>query len=42
LGLPEGHDQIASLVTIRESKVFQIRDYKTKAEALAAVQRGRQ
>ena len=42
LGLPEGHDQIASPVTIRESKVFQIRDYKTKAEALAAVQRGRQ
>lgn len=35
LGLPEGHDQIASLVTIREGKVVQMRDYKTKAEALA-------
>ena len=39
VGPPEGHDQIASLVTIREGKVVQMRDYKTKAEALAAVQR---
>jgi ketosteroid isomerase-like protein len=36
LGLPEGHDQIASLVTIRAGKVLQMRDYKTKADALAA------
>jgi ketosteroid isomerase-like protein len=40
LGLPEGHDQIASLVTIREGKVVQMRDYKSKAEALAAVGEG--
>jgi ketosteroid isomerase-like protein len=37
LGLPEGHDEISSLVTIREGKVVQMRDYKTKAEALAVV-----
>jgi hypothetical protein len=37
LGLPEGQDETANLVTIRESKVVQMRDYKTKAEALAAV-----
>ena len=35
-GLPEGHDQTANLVTIREGKVVSMRDYKTKAEALAA------
>jgi ketosteroid isomerase-like protein len=39
---PEGHDQIASPVTIRDSKVFQIRDDKTKAEALAAARQGSQ
>jgi hypothetical protein len=36
LGLPEGHDQIASLITIREGTVVQMRDFKTKAEALVA------
>jgi ketosteroid isomerase-like protein len=40
LGLPEGHDQIASLVTIRDGKVVQMRDYKTKAEAVASVSKG--
>jgi ketosteroid isomerase-like protein len=37
LSLPEGHDEIASLITIREGKVVQMRDYKTRAEALAAI-----
>jgi ketosteroid isomerase-like protein len=36
LGLPEGHDEIASVITIREGKVVQMRDHRSKAEALAA------
>jgi hypothetical protein len=36
LGLPESHDQIASLIRIREGQVVRMRDYKTKAGALAA------
>jgi ketosteroid isomerase-like protein len=37
LGLPEGHDEISSVITIREGKVVRMRDYMTRAEALAAV-----
>ena len=40
LGLPEGHDELASLVTIREGTVISMRDYKTKDEALAAAGEG--
>jgi hypothetical protein len=33
---PESHDQIASLISIREGQVVRMCDYKTKAGALAA------
>jgi ketosteroid isomerase-like protein len=36
MGLPEGHDEIATLVTIRDGKVVQMRGYTTKDEALIA------
>jgi ketosteroid isomerase-like protein len=36
-GLPEGHDETANLITIRNGKVVALQDYKTKADALAAV-----
>jgi ketosteroid isomerase-like protein len=34
--VPEGHDESANLVTIRDGKVVAMRDYRTKAEALEA------
>lgn len=36
LGLPEGHDETANLVTILDGKVVAMHDYRTKAEALDA------
>jgi ketosteroid isomerase-like protein len=39
-GLPEGHDEIANVVTIRDGKVISMRDYLTKADALAAASEG--
>lgn len=33
MGVPEGHDESASLVTIRDGKVVSMRDYMTKADA---------
>jgi hypothetical protein len=39
-GLPEGQDETANLVTIRDAKVVAMRAYKTKAEAVAAVGEG--
>ena len=36
-GIPEGHDESANVVTIRDGKVVSMRDYMTKAEALAVV-----
>ena len=40
MGVPEGHDETANLLTIRGGKVVAMRDYTTKAEALAAVSDG--
>jgi hypothetical protein len=37
LGVPEGHDESANVVTIRDGKVISMQDYKSKADALAAV-----
>ncbi|MFL5864512.1 MAG: nuclear transport factor 2 family protein [Solirubrobacteraceae bacterium] len=39
-GVPEGHDESANLVAIRDGKVVSMQDYKTKADALAAVRDG--
>jgi ketosteroid isomerase-like protein len=36
-GVPEGHDESANVVTIRDSKVVSMQDYKTKADALVAL-----
>src|SRR5207244_12543577 len=35
-GLPEGHDETANVVTIREGKVLAMREYRPQAEARAA------
>lgn len=40
MGVPEGHDESANMVTIRDGKVMSMQDYKTKADALAAVSDG--
>ena len=40
LGLPQGHDATATLVTIRDGIVVAIQDYRNKDEALEAVQGG--
>jgi ketosteroid isomerase-like protein len=37
LGLPEDHDEVANLVTFRDGKVIAMQDYRSRAEALAAV-----
>ncbi len=39
-GVPEGDDESANLVTIRDGKVVSMQDYRTKADALAAVSGG--
>ena len=38
LGLPEGHDETASVVTIRNGKVIAMQDYRSRAEAIDASQ----
>ena len=40
MGVPEGHDESANVVTLRDGKVGSMRDYRTKADALAAVRGG--
>ena len=37
-GLPEGHEEIASLVTVRDGKVMAMKGYLGKAEARAALE----
>jgi ketosteroid isomerase-like protein len=37
LGLPKDHDEVANVVTFRDGKVIAMQDYRSKAEALAAV-----
>jgi hypothetical protein len=38
LGLPEGHDETANVVTIRDGKVIMMQDYRSRGEAINAVQ----
>jgi len=38
LGLPDGHDETANLVTIRDGKVIAMQDYRSRAEAIDALQ----
>lgn len=40
LGLAQGHDEMANVVTIRDGTVVEMLDYKTKADALKAVHEG--
>jgi ketosteroid isomerase-like protein len=37
-GLPEGHDETANVVTIRDGKVVAMQDYRSRAEATEAAQ----
>jgi ketosteroid isomerase-like protein len=39
LGLPEGHDETANVITIRDGKVVSMQDYRSRAEAIDALQR---
>jgi ketosteroid isomerase-like protein len=38
LGLPEGHDETANIVTIRDGRVIAMHDYRTRAEAVEAAE----
>ena len=40
LGLSEGHEETANVVTFRDGKVVAMQDYRTRAEALEAIQEG--
>lgn len=40
LGVPEGHDEFANVITIRDGKVVAMHDYMSKADALAAAAEG--
>jgi ketosteroid isomerase-like protein len=37
LGLPEGQDETANAVTIRDGKMIAMQDYRTKGEAMGAL-----
>lgn len=39
MGVEEGHDEFANVVTIRDGRVISMRSHRTKAEALAAAAR---
>jgi ketosteroid isomerase-like protein len=39
LGLPPGHTETANVITFRDGKVVAMHDYRTRAEALAAIRK---